>query len=178
MARGAERPSSAVATTRRGARLAQDRAASRRSLQIVGAFAEATGWLIEVPCSMPPSTEADGAEHGLLPVTQVPAAPVARLLGRPANPGLRRGDRVGSVVFPLSDTSTWVRATWGADFAVLYYVATQVPAAPWLGRPASPVANRIWRVARRAVGVAWLTWILRVGEPGRVVLASAALCVP
>ena len=24
-------------------------------------------------------------------------------------------------------------------------------------------------VARRAVGVAWLTWLLRVGEPGRVV---------
>eukprot|EP00964_Phaeocystis_antarctica_P063389 scaffold38040_cov61-Phaeocystis_antarctica.AAC.3 len=33
VARGAERPSSAVATTRRGARLAQDRAASRRSLR-------------------------------------------------------------------------------------------------------------------------------------------------
>ena len=24
-------------------------------------------------------------------------------------------------------------------------------------------------VARRAVGVAWLTWLLRVGEPGRVI---------
>ena len=34
--RGAERPSSAVATTRRGAQLARDSAAARRSLQIDG----------------------------------------------------------------------------------------------------------------------------------------------
>ena len=100
MAHGAERPSSAVATTRRGARLAQDRAASRRSLQIVGAFAEATGWLIEVPCSMPPSTEADGAEHGLLPVTQVPTALMAGAVDKPG-----RENRLAADGFSLSSLS-------------------------------------------------------------------------
>ena len=62
--------------------------------------------------------------------------------------------------------------------------ATQVPAAPVARAAGKPTyANRevmaSWLhalgvsngegvcVARRAVGVAWLTWLLRVGEPGR-----------
>ena len=71
----------------------------------------------------------DGAEHGLLPTTQVPAAPVARAAGKP----ICEQDGDGQLA-------------------------------------ALGVSNGEGMcVARRAVGVAWLTWLLRVGEPGRVV---------
>ena len=71
----------------------------------------------------------DGAEHGLLPATQVPAAPVARAAGKPI-------------------------CEQGGDGQLA----------------ALGVSNGEGMcVARRAVGVAWLTWLLRVGEPGRVV---------
>ena len=62
--------------------------------------------------------------------------------------------------------------------------ATQVPAAPVARAAGKPICEQGGDgqlaalgvsngegmcVARRAVGVAWLTWLLRVGEPGRVV---------
>ena len=80
VARGAERPSSAVATTRRGARLAQDRAAARRSLL---ASPRRQGGCSESKARCHHLPRADGAELGLLPATQVPAAPVARAAGKP-----------------------------------------------------------------------------------------------
>ena len=127
MARGAERPSSAVATTRREARLAQDRAAARRSL--LASPRRQGGWsgFATLPLITMNGNQRSAAY--CLPATQVPAAPVARAAGKP----ICEQDGDGQLA-------------------------------------ALGVSNGEGMcVARRAVGVAWLTWLLRVGEPGRVV---------